>query len=166
MTFEGTQSQEFNQTAAAELFDPSVETWDSVREQILRIEELCFGQMGFGEDELRGTFENPENIVVVLRKNKKIIGFSSAIPDGETEGAIYIDTTDVLPIEQGKGHLGTIMKLLEDEARKRGYKFLTRNAAVDNGYAEKILSHYAERIVDTYENESEYGRQRYFKIRL
>lgn len=166
MSMEGPRSKESRPAPEAEIFDPSEESWDSVREEILRLDRLCFGDKSFSEEELRASFENPEHIVVLLRQLERIIGFSSAAPDEDAEGALYIDTTDILPEEQGKGHVVTLMKLLEAEARRRGYAFLTRNAARENGYADKIQKNYADRIVETYENDSEYGPQQYFKIRL
>ncbi|PIR82958.1 hypothetical protein COU19_03035 [Candidatus Kaiserbacteria bacterium CG10_big_fil_rev_8_21_14_0_10_56_12] len=59
-----------------------------------------------------------------------------------------------------------MMKLLEDTARSRGYTFVTRDARVGNGYADKIAQNYRERIVESHEKTTAFGPQRYFKIRL
>jgi hypothetical protein len=148
------------------LFDPATQAWESVREAVLEIDKLCFGEKSFSEEYLKQTFEDPRDIVVLLKRAERLIGFSSAIPDEKVEGAMYVDTTDIIPEEQGKKHVVAIMQLLETEARKRGFRYLTRNAAVENGYADKVEKNYAGRILETGSNDSEWGPQRYFKIEL
>lgn len=151
---------------AVELFDQRAHTWEEVRDDILELEKLCFPNGSFEESYLKAHFENPETIVVLLKKAGKIIGFSYAIADEDVEGAAYIDTTEIHPSEQGKGHVVPMMAVLEAQARTRGYKFLTRNAAIENGYADKVQKTYRDRIVEMHDNDSEYGPQRYFKITL
>jgi ribosomal protein S18 acetylase RimI-like enzyme len=163
---EGPSSRERTPGAVTELFNPSTHTWADIREDILQLEDECFPGQGIPEEELESTFDDPHNIIVLLRKGAKIVGFSAAIPDESVQGAVYIETTEIHPDEQGKGYVASIMNVLENEARTRGYTFLTRNAAVGNGYADKIQKNYGERISQTYENDSEYGPQRYFKIKL
>ncbi|HEY0010877.1 MAG TPA: GNAT family N-acetyltransferase [Candidatus Paceibacterota bacterium] len=140
--------------------------WETVRDKILLLEQDCFGEAGFSEEELRASFESAQNVVVLLRQGGRIIGFSIAVPDAKVAGALYVNTTDILREERGKRHVVSLMHGLEEEARARGYKFLTRNAVVGNGYADKIMRSYEGRILETYENESEWGPQRYFKISL
>jgi len=67
---------------------------------------------------------------------------------------------------QGKGNVGALMKDLEEELRTRGVKWITRDSAVENGYADKIQKHYGERVVETRERMSPWGKQRHFKIEL
>lgn len=163
---EGRPSGESAPAPKAELFNPSANVWGDVKEGVLELEEQCFPGQGLPEKELEIIFSDPANIVVVLKKDTDLIGFSCAIPDEDVEEATYIYATDIHPDEQGMGHVVSIMNVLEEEARKRGYKFLTRNAAVPNGYADKIQKNYKGRILESHENNSEYGPQRYFKIRL
>jgi hypothetical protein len=58
------------------------------------------------------------------------------------------------------------MQKLEEELRAKGVKWLTREAAVKNGYADKIQKHYGDRIVETGERMSPWGLQCYFRIKL
>src|SRR3990167_7285726 len=119
--------EESQPTVTAELFDPHAQSWQEIREEILELEDECFSDKTFPEEELESIFANPDSIIVLLKKKGKIIGFSSALPDRDMEGAVYIDTTEIHPDEQGKGHVVSIMSMLETEARKRGHQFLTRN---------------------------------------
>lgn len=154
--------------ASVELFQPGKHAWEDVRSDILALEDLCFPGKGFGEEYLKEHFENPESIIAVLKlgKDAGLVGFSYAIPDEDVAGAVYVDTTEIHPDHQGKAYVVPLMDAVENEARRRGYRFLTRNAAIENGYAEKILKNYDGRIEETYENDSEYGPQRYFRIRI
>jgi len=163
---EKTSSRESQPAVTTELIDHSTQSWGDIKGEILELEDECFGGQAFPESKLESIFNNPESIIVLLKREGKIIGFSSALPDRDVEGAVYIYTTEIHPDEQGKGLVTSIVSLLENEARKRGYKFLTRNAAIGNGYAGKIQKNYEGRILETYENDSEYGPQRYFKIAL
>lgn len=166
MSDEFPKSKEALPEPTAMLFDPSTQKWHDIRDAILEIDKACFGEKSFPEEELRAYFEDPDAVAVLLKRKDQILGFSGAISDKDVEGALYIDTTDIVPEEQEKRHVVLIMKILEEEARKRGYKFLTRNAAIENGYADKILKNYSDRILESYENDSEWGPQRYFKIKL
>ncbi len=163
---ESPNSYEPTPEVSVTFFDPSFQTWETVEKEILELEELCFPGKSFETEYLKKNFENAENIVLLLKKGEKIVGFTYTIPDESVPDAAYIDTTEIQPDEQGKGYVAKLMDILEHEARKRGYKFLTRHAATGNGYADKIAKNYAERIVGTYEQESEYGHQRYFKIQI
>ena len=166
MNIETPRSQEAQPGVSIEFFNPEENSWEDVREAILRLEEECFPGGGFEEEYLKENFENPKSIVVLLKSEGKIIGFSYAIPDEDVEGAVYIDTTEILPDEQNKKHVVSIMNALEGEARNRGYTYLTRNAAIENGYADKIAKNYEGKILETSDNDSEWGPQRYFKIAL
>jgi hypothetical protein len=57
-------------------------------------------------------------------------------------------------------------RALEREARRRGHHFITRDAAIANGYADAIDRAYRGRILERRDHPSEYGPQRYFKIAL
>lgn len=166
MSIEGGQTKESAPEINVEIYNPSAHTWSIIKDDILNLEETCFPETAFSEEELREGFESSEYIIALLKKGSKIIGFTYGKPDSKTEGALYIETTDIDPAEQGKGNIVPLIAALEDEARKRGYVFLTRNAARDNGYAEKIKRSYGDRVVESYDNDSVYGPQTYFKIRL
>ncbi len=158
---------ESHKAASAELYDAKTTPWSEVGETILEIEKLCMGEFTFEPTSLQKYFEDPKNVVVLLKEESKIVGFSLAMPDkGVNEGNLYICATEILPEEQGKGRVGVLIGVLEKEARTRGFKFLTRHARVANGYADNVSKHYGNRIVETHEDESDIGPRRYFKIAL
>lgn len=152
-----------------ELYNADENEWDEIWPSIERLEDECFPGKGLGEKYLKYVFGDKNNIVVLVRRGRKIIGFTCGIPDTNVADAIYIDTTEITPSEQGQKHVVRLMELLEDEARRRNYKFLTRDAEVLNGYADKIVKNYGDRIIESHDHESEHsmgGVQRFFKIIL
>jgi len=110
---------------------------------------------------------NPENVVVLLHVNNELVGFTCGIKDDEHADSLYVDITEIHPDWQGNKFVTAIIPRLEYIAKERGYKFLTRHAAVGNGYAEKVARSYGDRVVESYSHTSdEYGELRFFKIRL
>ncbi len=169
---EPTGFNEAPKTSTAELFNPPTDNWEEIGRAILEIEELCMGANKFKPADLQEYIENPDNITVLLKEGGKIIGFSLAMPDkGPNEGDMYICATEVHPDRQGRGRVGILISELEEEARRRGFKFLTRNARMANGYADSIAKHYKDRIVKTHEETKDealpgIGPRRFFKIAL
>ncbi len=104
--------------------------------------------------------------------DKKIIGYSLAVPDNDykEERTAYIYDTEIEPEHQHQHLVGLIFELMEEELRKRGYTAITRDAMVSNGWAEKIVKHYADRILEQEESSEEqvstYGEQIFFRIKL
>jgi len=153
----------------AELYNAVENNWDEIWPTISKIEDECFPGKGLGEEYLKEIFSGEENIVILLKYGKRIVGFTCGIPDAEVVDAIYIDTTEITLEEQGKGSVVKLMDLLEGESRLRGYKYITRDAEVLNGYADKIAKNYGDRVLESHEHPSEYsmgGVQRFFKIAL
>lgn len=152
-----------------EFYNTAAENWDEIWPAISKLEDECFPGKGLGEEYLKDIFTNEANIIVLLKQGSEIIGFTCGIPDENVADAIYIETTEITPTEQGKGHVVAVMDLLENECRNRGYKFITRDAEISNGYADKIAKNYGDRILESHDHESEYsmgGMQRFFKIAL
>jgi len=171
MSIETPTSKEKAPKPTAELFVPSPENWNGVREDILKLEQLCFGDTAFSDAELEALFTDKDNLVVVLRMLETVIGFSVGIPDEDSDDSLYVEMADIHPEHQENKYIAVILSLLESEARTRGYKFMTLDAAVDNNFNEKIRRHYGERIQTTTDNDpnvhpSEWGLQEYFKIAL
>lgn len=153
----------------AELYSASEVNWNEIWPAISKLENECFPGKAFGEEYLKKIFANEANIVILLRRGKVIMGFTCGIPDENVADAAYIDTTAITPTEQGKGFVAKLMNLLEAECRKKGYKYITRDAEVLNGYADKIKKNYKDRILESHDHKSEYsmgGIQRFFKIAL
>jgi GNAT superfamily N-acetyltransferase len=67
---------------------------------------------------------------------------------------------------RGKGLLGELMSTLETELKKRGFKYLERNALTANNFAENISKHYNDRIIKSFPLDSRWGPQIFFRIKL
>lgn len=167
MSIEQQPSQERMPSVESMVFNPQETSWDEVREAILHLEEVCFNDGGFSEDDLREIFEDPKNAVVMLRVNDELVGFTCGVPDENDEESFYIETTEIHPDWQGNKFITSMITALEYEAKRRGYMYLTRHAAVPNGYADKVGRNYEGRVVESKPHQSEqFGEQQYFKIRL
>ena len=146
-----------------------VGSWESVKDSIMSIENKSFGGSGFGEDMMKGIFEDENNLNYILKDSQanKVIGYVSVMLQSDGKSA-YIMNTAIAPEHQGKGNVGLLMQKMEDDLKSKGVEYLIRDAAVENGYADKIERHYVERIIEdkTYEKMSPWGLQRHFEIKL
>ena len=147
-----------------ELIKPSLNNWRNVGADIFSVEKAVFSQDAFDEKMLKSDINNPKTILVVLKDEGRIIGFVYSMP--ESDGVARIVDVAILPAFQHKGYISSLMSELESELIKQCYKYFTEDAMVENNYAEKILKHYKSRITETHEFTGDYGKQRYFKIRL
>lgn len=158
-----------------DLFQFTPESWARVKGDILRIEQICFDGKGYSEETFEKDFSRPEAAVVILRNHTgKIIGYSYALPvnieeperEEEKDETANIDSTAIHPDYQGQGLVGILIGKLEEELRKRGFKFIEREAVIGNGYADSIQRHYRDRVLGWRDQDSKYGPQRFFRIRL
>ena len=170
------KKQVFEQPVKLEVnvIDPDQADFDVLKKDIFELMKVNWGEKAledpnFTPERVDELLKNTKNVNIILKTPEgKFIGYMMAIPDeDEPEGeAIYIESTDIYPDYQGKRLVGKLSRILEEEAKKRGYKYMTRDSAVGNGYADAIERYYKERIVSKRDHDSEYGLQRYFKIRL
>ncbi|TSC68827.1 MAG: hypothetical protein G01um101466_300 [Parcubacteria group bacterium Gr01-1014_66] len=171
-----------------EIYNPDKLPWDKIREDILKIEESAYGEEDlFGEEVLQNDFEDPDNIVVILRDiaTEKIIGFTYAkptlksypedFPEREmSKDTAYIYYTVIEKSYQGKGLVSSLLNKLEDELVRRGFSFVERDAANDREgeqsgaetYADKLRKNYQERILKEEAHDSEFGPQVFFRMSL
>ena len=114
-------------------------------------------------------FEDERNLNYILKdpQGDKVIGYVSVMFQSNNETA-HIMNVAIVPEHQGKGNVGVLMQKMEEALKNRGVKYLTRDSAVENGYADKIQKHYADRIIKdkVYEQMSPWGIQRHFEIEL
>ncbi|MFH0800114.1 MAG: GNAT family N-acetyltransferase, partial [Pseudomonadota bacterium] len=122
------------------------EGWQHVQDDIRAIDRLAF--RGQAAEILKSVFANPENTAVVLRDQRsgRIVGYSYA--SRKSSDTAYIDTTVIHPAHQGQGLVGKLMEKLEEELRRRGFKYVERDALIENGYADSIKRHYGNRILE------------------
>lgn len=149
------------QSFSSEVIEPG--NWDSIRESILAIENKAFNGKGYTEGHLQSEFENPNNIVVLLRENGRVIGYTSAIrQDDET---LYISSTAIDPKYQGNGLVADLMYTLDLEATKRGFTHYERDARYDTGYADKLAKNYAVEKRST-PFDTPYGKQQHLRMHI
>jgi|SRR5581483_6196849 len=131
----------------ANVFNPTLDNWQHVRERIVQIEQENFGDGAYSEEELSEAFANPNNTTVVLYDvYGNVIGYSYAIPitkyypkrKKEIRETVFIDSTAIDKKQQGKGNVGILIDKLEDELKAKGFRYIERTAAVPNGYADAL----------------------------
>lgn len=148
----------------AELVTPSVSNWDTYGLNLMNIEQEVFKDKAFDPEEMQIDINDSGTLLVVLKDNDKIIGFSYATKEDDNTSCI-IDTA-LLPDHQNKRLVSLINNLMTESLKKYNYKFIIRYAMIDNGYADKIEKAYKDKIIEKYDLESKWGKQRFFKIIL
>ncbi len=157
-----------------ELFDQTSLSWEKIKKEILALEQEAFKENSFNMEVLEEDFLDKNNIIVLLKDAEKVIGFTYAKPmEPETDDSpakpgetAWMWDTIIQKEYRGKGLLGLIMSAIEDELRKRGFKYLERNALVANNFAENISKHYKDRIIKSFSLDSRWGPQIFFRIKL
>lgn len=96
------ESIESEPNVIAELYNAAETNWDEIWPAISKLEDECFPGKGLGEDYLKEIFASEANIIIILKKGKEIAGFTCGIPDEKVAEAVYIETTEISPTEQGK----------------------------------------------------------------
>lgn len=160
----------------AEIFDHSLHGWIAVKNKIIHLEEEAFGAGAFKKETIETDFLDLKNIIILLKneETKNVIGFTYAKPrEPETDDSparpgetAWMWDTVIEEGHRGKGLLRLMMSALEQELKKRGFKYLERNALVANNFAENISKHYKERIIKSFPLDSEWGPQVFFRIKL
>jgi hypothetical protein len=149
---------------SAHLIKPSPSNWKTFGEQIYKIEKDIFGEKSLDEKMMESDINDTNTSLVLLKEGDSIVGFTYSLPEGD--GIARIVDTVLTKEYQNKGYVALLMKALEIELKKKGYKYITRDAVIENGYADKITKNYTSQIVETNEFVGEWGEQRHFKIRL
>lgn len=151
----------------AEIVGPSRETSERLWHTFAELERREWGKRAFPPTYFRKRLRRRDAVIVVLRApDGDIVGFITAIPDASTPGALYVEDTLVDVPYRGRGLVALMSRALEDEGRRRGYRYLTRDAAIRNGYADKLERAYAGRVLERRDHPSAYGPQRYLKLAL
>ncbi len=161
----------------ARTLEPSAENWRLYGPEILRLEHLCFGQASYTESELERDCTHTNTILAILQDSTAAvadsaakpatIGYGYALPDEDLPDAAYLSSIAIDPQFQGRGLVGRLLGLLEEQIKLTGrYTYLTLDAAIENGFADSINRHYHERVIESNDHDSQWGRQRYFKIAL
>jgi ribosomal protein S18 acetylase RimI-like enzyme len=148
----------------------STRPWNTIKRRIREIELECFGrQHAFSDDELRGMFNGPRTIAVLLWDGQVsrglLVGYTQAEPAAARD-TYYIANTAIAKSHQGRGLVKLLMEHLYADVRAAGARFIERDAAIANGYADKIVRAHATDILEWYDHDSPYGRQRFIRMRV
>lgn len=140
-------------------------SWDSIKERIGEIEHEVFGDDAFSPDELRAAFNGRQSLAVLLWDGAVLVGYTQGGPARATD-TYYIANTAIAKSHQGRGLIRLLMDRLYADVRAAGAHFIERDAAIANGYADKIVRSHAADIVRTRDHDSPYGRQRFIRMRV
>jgi ribosomal protein S18 acetylase RimI-like enzyme len=148
----------------------SARSWETIEGRIREIELECFGrQHAFSDDELRAMFNGPRTIAVLLwdgpAPDGRLVGYTQAEP-ARARDTYYIANTAIAKSHQGHGLVRLLMERLYVDVRAAGARFVERDAAIANGYADKIVRVHAADILETHDHDSPYGPQRYIRMRI
>jgi len=142
--------------------------WSAIRRRVGEIERECFGGGAFSQDELRAMFTGPRALVVLLWDGRGpdslLIGYTQAEARGPD--TYYIANTAIAKSYQGRGLVKQLMDRLYADVRAAGARFIERDAAIANGYADKVVRAHAADIVSSFDHDSAYGPQRFIRMRV
>ena len=162
----------------AELWDKNKEgeKWGDIKGRVIFLENEEFKEKSFPEDQFECDFKNEKTVVILLKDPaSNIIGYTYTQPIGnafpervsENEETALIWDTVIEKKWRGRHLVGIMMDCLENELRKRGYKYIEREVRVENNYAANVTKHYKDQIVKKSKpHDSPWGSQIFFKIKL
>lgn len=142
----------------------SARSWNTIGRRVRQIERECFGAGAFSADELRRAFTAPRNIAVLLWDGRVLVGYTQAEP--RRPGTYYIANTVIAKSHQGRGLVTLLMRQLYADVRASGARFIERDAAIANGYADAVVRVHDADIVEHFDHDSEYGPQRFIRMRV
>ena len=148
----------------------STRPWSAIKDRIAELERECFGKGAFSPNELHLAFNARRSLVVLLFEERgadgsTLIGYTQAQP-GEDSETYYIANTVIARTHQGRGLVRLLMERLYADVRAVGARYIERDAAIANGYADKIVRFHAADVLQTLDHESPYGPQRFIRMRV
>lgn len=149
--------------------DSSTRPWNTIKDRIAELERECFGEDAFSANELRLAFNSRQSVVVLLweglPEGGRLIGYTQAQP-ADDPATYYIANTAIARSHQGRGLVKLLMDRLYADVRAAGGRFIERDAAIANGYADKIVRFHAADVLETFDHDSPYGPQRFIRMRV
>lgn len=126
-------------------------------------------------DSLHDMVADPENTVVDLIEDGKVIGFNIVIPIGKMTAAratestetAYIYFTGIEPNRQGQGLVKKLNESTFDTLRRKGFRFVELDAMHSSGYDQMVAKSYADAIAARREHDDwGIGPETFFRIDL
>lgn len=142
--------------------------WNTITQRIVQIEREVFGQDAFSPDELRRAFTGRETLAVFLWDglgDGLLVGYTQAEPASAAD-TYYISNTAIAKSYQGRGLIKLLMQRLYADIRAVGGRFIERDVAIANGYAEMLARVHAMDILEMFDHDSQYGPQRFIRMRV
>ena len=147
----------------------STRPWDTIKDRIAELEHEVFGEDAFSPKELRRAFNGRRSVAVLLWEGPsdggRLIGYTQAQP-ADDPATFYIANTAIARSQQGRGLVRLLMSQLYADVRAAGARFIERDAAIANGYADKIVRFHAADVLETFDHDSPYGPQRFIRMRV
>jgi ribosomal protein S18 acetylase RimI-like enzyme len=147
----------------------SARPWSTIKDRIAEIERDVFGEDAFSPSELHLAFNGRQSVVVLLWEGPlaggRLIGYTQAQP-ADAPATFYIANTAIARSHQGRGLVRLLMGQLYADVRAAGARFIERDAAIANGYADKIVRFHAADVLETFDHDSPYGQQRFIRMRV
>jgi len=143
--------------------------WNAIKDRIAELENECFAEDAFSPGELRLAFNGRQSVVVLMWERRSggetLIGYTQAQP-ADDPATYYIANTVIAKSHQGRGLVKLLMDRLYADVRAAGGRFIERDAAIGNGYADKIVRSHATDVLETFDHDSPYGPQRFIRMRI
>ena len=150
-------------------WDRASTPWNAIKDRIADLERECFGEGAFSPTELRHAFNGARSLVVLLwdgpSEGGTLIGYTQAQP-GDDPQTYYIANTAIARSFQGRGLIRLLMEQLYADVRRAGARYIERDAAIANGYADKIVRFHGADVLRTLDHDSPYGPQRFIRMRV
>jgi len=146
----------------------SSRSWSAISGRIVAIEREVFGEDAFSPDELRWAFTARKTLAVLLWDgpgDDRLVGYTQAQP-ARAADTYYISNTAIAKSHQGRGLIKLLMQRLYADIHAAGGRFIERDAAIANGYADMLMRVHAADILETFDHDSEYGPQRFIRMRV
>jgi len=142
--------------------------WTTISQRIVEIERDVFGEDAFSPEELRWAFTSRKTLAVLMWDglgDGLLVGYTQAQP-GRAVDTFYISNTAIAKSHQGRGLIKLLMQRLYADIRAVGGRFIERDVAIENGYADMLMRVHAADILETSDHDSEYGPQRFIRMRV
>jgi GNAT superfamily N-acetyltransferase len=146
----------------------SARSWRTISRRIVEIERDVFGEDAFSPDELRWAFTARKTLAVLMWEgpgDDRLVGYTQAQP-ARAADTYYISNTAIAKSHQGRGLIRLLMQRLYADVRAAGGRFIERDVAIANGYADMLMRVHAADILETSDHDSEYGPQRFIRMRV
>lgn len=151
--------------APTNVIESSVEGASKYFSDIKRINTEVFPHDAFDDVEIKESLEHPQSVLAVVKSRDEVVGYGLAVPTNKPHTA-HIVSQALLPEFQGRGIVAALSQALEGELKEKGILFITREAKVSGGYAEKVRKAYEGRILAEENTENKVGEAVAFTIEL